>query len=460
MISSPNSYHPYPAYNSGYGTVPPAQSPYSPKPGYASPGFPAPSGQTAPSGTTLPSAIPPAPNALPAAPTPPYPHHGPSFWNHFLPSFPTFPTVPQQPMTISLNTPKLSSDEMKKKFLFTAAAGTVSMVTGLLIVSFFGLKILPQRIAAEMGIQSHKSMLRTLDQHSIANLLGRIKERVLTSNTQKADQLHKKWAQEDAEKLHANKSKREQFLKDISPHVSISDLAALFSQQVLRKTFSPQYIQEQSHTFSDALLSETAKQDLLRKMSAHPEIKEILKAHDVLKSDGTIEALKPAKLKEIMPEIYKRASISDSVGVAVAEATQTALKNSFANEANLSQALKAPSIQKKAGELNQNLSKMKAEEQLRFVQQHITIQDAVNLITDNASRNALNNTVPEIITPDNVKTALETPTVKAALGKGKTFESKQAELKFVRENISIQDALALLAKHMISQASFKNFFWR
>ena len=291
---------------------------------------------------------------------------------------------PQQPMVISVNSPRMTKDEIKKSFLMKVAATTISFVAGLSIIGFIALKILPQRIAVELKGQTHSSMLQALDDQSIGTTLKRIKDRVLATECRVSDDLHNKWGNKTVQDIYRVNKVHDNFLRDIGQHLSVTDLGSLLWQQMFRKTFTQEFIKDQSQNFSDALLSDAAKQSLLQEVANNAGIQKILKANN-----ATVEnfsKLGKAQKDIIMAEVYQHAQASQSLSAAATEALSKAVNSSLLTEQNLKDAIaNCPSLQPHAD----TLKALPDADKLNCARKLITMQDTIGLLAKSTSKSAL-----------------------------------------------------------------------
>lgn len=308
MATFPSSNRPFPAYNTSYAyTAPPtAPSVYSQP---ANLGYPSPA--------TMPYANPTASSRFFQAL--PQPH---------LPWLSNMLGQPQQPMVISVNAPKMSNEEAKKTFLLKVAATTTSFVLGIGILSFVALKLFPQRIAMEIGAQTHRSLMNTLDKKSVAEVLEKIKKGELGNDFETCKKLHDKWGHKNADTLYKNKKEYKQFTKDIEPHMQVSDTLGLFGKQLTRATFTPDFMQEQLISFCKKSLSLDAKQFLLDRILVNQEAKA------ALTNAGYAEGQKLAQFTEneqtkILNVAYKYTSFTDVMDSIASNSGKTALQAAF-----------------------------------------------------------------------------------------------------------------------------------
>jgi hypothetical protein len=398
MAYFPNGNRPYPTYAAAYPTNPittPWPSPIT----TASNAFAQPN-QNAPQPTRYPMAM----NA--------YPQQAPALGaNHWYsgPANAAAANNNPQSMVISLNAPKLSAEDIKKNFWLKVGATTISIVAGLGIATYFGMKILPQRIAAEMGHQFHKALLGNSSKEGVGEILNDIKNNTLTLDKSAQETLAKDWGHREAVELYDNKKDLQKFVADVTPHTSISRTGGLTLQDILRNTLTKDFMKElwveriqireqlacAINDLKELMLSE-ADQEKLVALARHHKNSTI----EALMENKKFSALPPAAKAQVLQEVCKVLPLSDSLSLLLKDATTKTFDEPFKQE-----------------QLNSIMSTLKGQ----------------------------------LVDDELLAEAKKSETVQAALQKLAPEASVAVQRQTVLDNISIQDALALVAQGSIDK---------
>lgn len=324
MAYYPSGNRPLPAYPAGYRYAPMAKpAPWPAAPLHIAPTFNTFYGQPAPR-STMPFTSPllPRPSQFPQAPQP---YYGAPQWYHGT-------AAPPPAMTISVNAPKMSREDIKKNFWLKFAATTASFVAGMGIVSYFGMSILPHRIALALGDQTHKSLLRNLSPESINELLEHFKN----STTDGLQKLHATWGNKTGEAIHQDKTLFKQFRADITPHTSGTQIAGFTCRQVINETLTEKFLnkiwfehfkpeEKLASTFNDikaALVSPSNQEKLVEKVADNATIKALL-------NNRKFSELSEVEKATVIKETCKIVPLSDATGLFIQESSAKALDTEF-----------------------------------------------------------------------------------------------------------------------------------
>ena len=154
------------------------------------------------------------------------------------------PPHPPQSMVISLNAPKLTSEEARKNFWMKVGGTTLSIVAGLGIFAYFGMKILPHKIVQEMISQAHKSALNSLTLKSLETLITKINHGELIEDQKVLKTIKEQWGSRKPKDIYRNKKEFTQFKAEIEQHIPTCDILALITQDVVSKAATPELTQE------------------------------------------------------------------------------------------------------------------------------------------------------------------------------------------------------------------------